>query len=293
MRRFTIIGCIFAVQVSLGAGPFSLSETEVSRVRKLHSHVFERLPPNGLNHSRLQSLSDTDRELLIRFLRGRVEERRARGERESVIRGSGLDRDLALLGDDWGLSVFAEEFRDRPRGDWSHQFKDLRNAKLIPLVGDLLFKNEVYEEHGDLGFLPTQGTTAEGIIETLKYAPQFQPDVSQWGQELDRAIRKGSGGVLTILREWYRENEEKLRAGRFLEVRPGQTPQRTVGAESDSVPANAQEAAPARLKPEPMSVAAVPLKESESIFIESVAVAALALLAGLLFFWNRRKTKGL
>ncbi len=270
-----------------------LASDEVKRAQTLDRETFSSRDGLGVNQARIDALLEADRELLIALYHFHLQRERQQGRSERSLSSLFLALKLARLDDQWGLESFAMQFRERPRGAWDYKFKFIRNAKLIPLVGDLLFKNEVYEEHGDLGFLPTQGTTAEGIIETLKYAPQFRPDVSQWGQELDRAARKGSGGVLTILREWYRENEEKLRAGRFLEVRPGQTPQRTVGAESESVSADAQEAAPALLKPEPMSVAAVPLKESESYFIESVAVAALALLAGLLFFWKRRKIKGL
>ncbi len=135
------------------------------------------------------------------------------------------------MGDDSGLQYFAESFRRGPRADWASRFEIVRNAKLISMVGDLLFKEEVFEwAGGDLGLMPTQSSAAVGILETLKHAPLFQPDIQQWGHALSKESTNPRAGVLKILREWYRENEERLKAGDFEGVRPGRMPITDVSA---------------------------------------------------------------
>lgn len=156
------------------------------------------------------------------------------------------------------------------------------------MIGDFLFKDEEYVIADDVGVTPTQWSATDGIVATLRYAPQFQPDINQWGQELWDAWNKGGGDVINILREWYRENEGKLRAGAFQGVRPGRTPSpRTDAAD---LPVNTQEAMATARDSKSAATAAgseAPLATSEWSFA-AIASGCLVLLGSLIFFWKRR-----
>jgi hypothetical protein len=271
------------------AADVGLSPEEYVRVDGVYKHAFERTSPNGLNHARLQGLPDADRELLIRWLRWEIGEKRSRGEREQEVRRSGSATDLAILGDEWGIECVVESYRSSPRHRGAHlQFSAIRNAKVIAMIGDLLFMNEEYVMADDVGVTPTQWSATDGVIATVRYAPQFQPDINQWGQELWDAWNKGGGDVINILREWYRENEEKLRAGAFQDVRPGLTP--LPRPDAASLPLNTQEALPSARDGKPVATVAVPQASpanSEWTFA-AIAAGCLVLLGGLLVFWKRR-----
>jgi hypothetical protein len=204
-------------------GERRLSEWEDARVNQLYPYVFERMEPNGLDPKRSQGLSDQDRDLLIRWIQAGNRRRRENGHRESELMTSG---DLAILGDEWGIRVEMENVRKGvERGaSGADIFRQIANGKTIPLVGDLLFKNENWTTIDDVMLAPAQETIAIGVIQTLKYSSQFLPDVSQWALQLDDAWAKPGGDVINILREWYRANEDKLRAGQFFDIRPGRTP---------------------------------------------------------------------
>lgn len=197
-----------------------LPELEGARAKKLYDHAFERVKPTGFDHSRLRELLQEDRELLLRWKRDEVESARARGTSEDLISLHALD--LAILGDEWGIDVMAEKIRSRS-GYQDHVCWLIRDARLVPKIGDLLFSEEQYHQEEGIGYWPKQWTIASGIIEILRYAPQFPPDVSNWAAELRRSWDQPVG-VIDILREWYKENEQKLREGKFQEIRPGRVP---------------------------------------------------------------------
>src|SRR4030095_8014549 len=99
-------------------------------------------------------------------------------------------RFLARLDDDWGVQAFADEFRKQPRREWDSSFGIVRNARVIPLIGDLLFKEEEYVIVEDLGLPATQEVATHGVIKTLKHSSQFMPDVGLWGRQLEDASSK-------------------------------------------------------------------------------------------------------
>lgn len=193
-----------------------LPEQEEARARKLHEYAFERVPPNGFDHSRLRELLQEDRELLVRWMRDLLESRRASGNSEKDIRSSGTAVDLAILGDEWGLTVVADRIRNTELHS-DHLLWKVRDARMIPKLGNYLFPEVPYTEIGDF-----EWTAYSGVIETLRYAPQLTPEVSNWAGELRE--KWGQSDVVNILREWYRENETKLREGKFLEIQPGRKP---------------------------------------------------------------------
>jgi hypothetical protein len=213
-----------------------LTSEEVAQAEELRAYVFstndERGVGRGVDQRRVDALSEEQRQLLVSYFHANLDRWRKQSRSERDLRSSGTERYLARLGDAWGLEAVAENFRNRPRQEWSYDFKFVRNAKLIAMIGDLLFKNEEQEWSDDLGFPATQWTTAQGIIATIKYAPQFLPDISQWALQLEDAWSKPGGDVINILREWYRAKEDKLRAGQFFDIRPGRTPMPRPSAEA-------------------------------------------------------------
>lgn len=197
-----------------------LSESEEERVAKLYKYVFERVKPKGFDHSRLRELLQEDRELLLRWRRDGVEASRAAGMSEESIESGALD--LAILGDEWGIDVIVKRIRQR-RGYSDHLCWLVRDPRIIPKIGDLLFREEPFQEADDVVYDPRQLIAASGTIETLRYSPQFQPDLSNWAADL-RSKWGHSEEILEILREWYKENEQKLQEGKFQEIRPGRVP---------------------------------------------------------------------
>ncbi len=262
-----------------------LSKDEIAKAENLQTNTFASVDGKGSSQARIDALTDDERQLLVRFFHADLDLSRRSGRSESSLHSSPSAVKLARLDDPWGLDAFARTFRNRPREDWHYQFNFVRNAKLIAMVGDLLFKNDVYEAGDDLGFLPTQSTTADGIIQTLMYAQQFQPDINQWGKELSDAYRKGDGEVLTILREWYRANEPKLLAQAFTDIRPGRRPNTAV-PEANPPRAETSTAAPTESIPRP--AASIPQRQPKSYVVEVVAFAALVLLGALIVFFRRR-----
>jgi hypothetical protein len=158
-----------------------LPERDEARAVELYKYAFERVPPNGFDHSRLRGLLEEDHELLLRWKRQNLEIARAAGMSEESLKTRALD--FAILGDEWGVNVIAEQIQ-RADGYSDHVCWMVRDARIIPKIGELLFREEPYRQEEDIGYWPKQWIIASAIVETLRYAPQFQPDVSNWAAEL-------------------------------------------------------------------------------------------------------------
>jgi hypothetical protein len=269
-------------------GERRLSEAEDGRVNELYPFVFERMEPNGLDPKRAQGLSEQDRDLLIRWIQAGNKRRMEAGHRESVLATS---MDLAILGDEWGIKVKMEEVRKSPRGDNDNIFRAIANGKTIPLVGDLLFKDEVYEQPSDVGFLPTQWTIATGIIQTLKHSSQFLPDVSQWALQLEDSLQKSGGDEIDILREWYRANEDKLRAGQFFDIRPGRTPTPRPSAETPPSASSTESSSIRGDSPQAVAVAVNPTAPATVPALALWTAAGVCLVLACFSLWFRNSKR--
>jgi hypothetical protein len=198
----------------------ALTDVEQARAFDLYKRTFEA----PIDHVRINALTDEEKTLLVAWFHGSLERRRRQGTSEYQLNSSPTADFLARLDDEWGTQAFASEFRRDPRRYWEGQFRFVRNARVIALIGEYLFEEEEYEIADDVELIPAQWSTARGVIETLKYAPQFLPDIGIWGKQLEDARAASSADVVKVLREWYRENEQKLREGKFQEIRPGRVP---------------------------------------------------------------------
>ena len=261
-----------------------LTSEEIARAEELREYVFSSEGGKGVDHRRIDALTEEEKELLVTYFHAQLDRRRKQSRPESSLRTSGTATDLARLDDSWGLEAVARNFRARPRKELSYTFKFVRNAKLIPMIGDLLFREEEFYSVDGSGYPPAQWTAAQSIIHTLKYASQFQPDIPQWAQQLEDAWGKPGENIMNILREWYRENEEKLRREAFLEIRPGRTPHPTLAPAS--VRPTAQQVVPELVASAP--AAAVRLeRQPKPDLIEFIDLLAIASLGVLVFLWRR------
>jgi hypothetical protein len=227
---------IYAFSLWIGTAGLmaEMSDQEVQKAQKLFAYAFEVHSSYGIDHRRIQGLREEERSLLVRYLYHNIEKDRSRGEPEHNLASGPRVRHLAMLDDDWGLQTFVAEVRNEAGANWDGSFRLVGNAKVIPLIGDLLFVNGEYRLAGDVGYAPPQWTASRAVIETLKYSPQFLPDMGIWAKQLEDAWSKPGGDVIKILREWYKENEQKLREGKFQEIRPGRVP--VVTADPNEVP---------------------------------------------------------
>lgn len=274
-----------------------LTDKESVEGETLYKRVFASDVEGPIDQRRIDALTDEQKKLLISRFHSNLEASRNRGSQETDLISSPIASNLARLDDEWGIEAFASDFRSGPRANWDYRFKFVRNARVIPLIGDLLFKEEKYEMPDDLGIPPTQWTATEGVIQILKYSPQFLPDIGIWGRQLEDSLTQAGDNPVNILRDWYRENEGKLKEGKFLEIRPGRTPVVKVAASSET-PVSTVVADQAGTKSEVDERALMPppsamwrkSPELPAWVLWSAGVCFIVFALGLLVRWMRQRS---
>ena len=192
-----------------------LTKEERADAEKLYDQTFEK----GSRHQRVRDLSQAQRDFLSEYLRTRIEEQR-RSE-NGVYSITVLN--LALLGDDWAREEVVKMFWKEPRAN-AVELKYLADPKVISVIGDGLFMEEDYYRLGDVGFGATQDNIASAFVYTLCNSPEFNADVTNWARRVNDWSADTGSIELKIVREWYRANEAKLKAGDFKAVQPGAEP---------------------------------------------------------------------
>lgn len=193
-----------------------LSLNEQATAEKL----YVELGRQGLSNYRQGSgtLTDEERHLVVELLRSEVDSAKRRFPKEAERLIQPTLQDMATLGDDWALTQCVSWFLAHESRGAPNVMRALKNPKVIPLIGEALFKEEKEEFDSDVGLEPTQQTVAQVIVYTLIESPEFEEDVRNW------ARRVSQNGTMTIIRDWYRLNETKLKAMDFKAVRPGAEP---------------------------------------------------------------------
>jgi hypothetical protein len=184
-------------------------------VRELYDRVFPVGQP--VNYERIKSVTPSEREELIAYLRASLDPDRADGRLSAWT-----EIYMALLGDDWARQAVVTDFWYRPRA-YPRALLTLRDPKVIAMIGEGLFMEEEQEVRGDIILEPTQLHIAQVILKTLQFAPEFPEAVHAWANGIDE------NDPMAAMRSWYRRNKAALKAEKFGEVKPG-----TVGSQADA-----------------------------------------------------------
>ena len=215
LLKITLILLAFNSAVSRG-----LDKQQVPEAKKLYDQTFRV----GASYQHVRNLSQAQRELLLEYRNGAIEEMRRRGENDRQIADSSAVLDLALLGDDWAREQVVKAFWYQPR-ERANGLLALKDPKAIAMLGEGLFLEETYYSSDDVGYKPTQENIAEVVIDTLGHSPEFNADVINWARRVEvRSSITLTEAIMGTMREWYRANEAKLKAGDFKAVQPGAEP---------------------------------------------------------------------
>lgn len=219
MNHLLKIAIVFLAFTGLTAR--ALEREEVAEAGKLFNQTFRE----GSVHQHVRDLSHAQRELLSAYLRSKIEDEKRHGIEDAEIAQSGNMHELALLDDDWAREQLVKAFWNNSRLNY-HLLLSLREPKVIPIIGEGLFMEELpYRYRGEM-LGPTQDYIAMIALDTLANSPDFSADVINWARGVERnwARRVVQPYNMKIMRDWYRANEDKLKAGDFKAVQPGAEP---------------------------------------------------------------------
>ena len=256
-----------------------------SEVEKLYDQTFGK----GLDHQHVRNLTLAQREQLRVYSRSKIEDMKRSGMEDAAhIADSESMLHLALLGDDWAREQVVKSFWNQSRG-YASELHYLKDPKVIAMTGDGLFMEEEWYQRGDVRYKPTQETIAEVVIDTLGNSPEFTADVINWARRVDQWAVEDGSRELKIVRDWYRANEVKLKAGDFKAVQPGaEPPDRKAsapagGAPSSRPPGSKPATAPASFPGNVQS------PESSGNVYAWIAALLLTICGGLVWLLKRKR----
>ena len=256
----------------------ALDHEQILAARKIYDETFKK----GAAYQHVRALSQTQRELLLEFRFHAIEDKRSRGESDLQIANSGAALDLALLGDDWAREQVVKAFWYEP-GAKANGLLALKDPKVIAMLGEGLFMEEEQYWIGDVGFIPAQVNLAEVTIDTLGNSPEFNADVINWARRVERRY------TMKMIRDWYRANEAKLKAGDFKAVQPGAEPP---DSKASAPAGGAPPSLPADAKPAPAPVSfpgSVQPPASSGNASAWIAALLLAVCGGLVWLLKRKR----
>lgn len=189
---------------------------------------------------RIRRLTDDERSLAIEHLREMVNSTIRKHPSDADRLNSRAILEMAMLGDDWAVVHSANDFLAKRRRVSLDGMLLLGSPKTIPLVGGALFKEDRVVGMGHVMNEPIQVEVNMLILHILGESSEFSEEVRSWARRT--AVRRGA---LVAVREWYRLNEDKLKARDFKAVQPGSEP-----ATSDTTaPVNVQAPPPPPSRP--------------------------------------------
>jgi hypothetical protein len=170
-----------------------------------------------------------------------------------------------------------------------------RQPLVIPALARSLFSHEapnqaVAVEEDVIG--PPRSIWA-GVLVTrvIRRCPEFTPELKAWAAEMERFRAEEPERFRGAMQAWWKENAAAFERKDFAAVKPLSEPAPAPPPPADRTPI--PEPAPAAPVPAappapPVPVASAEASTSSIELFWTVAAAAVALLAGLLFFWKRR-----
>lgn len=198
-------------------GDAKLSADDTAVAEKLYLELGRFLLPEYRSGKR--SLSEKERTLIIEFLRDQVDYTTERFPKYAEAETRGAVADMAILGDEAALQKLVKSYIANETGGVPGEILLIKNPKIIPLLGETLFKEEKPKIAGDLIFLPPQQSVAYVIAQNLLNSNEFSPDVVKWARRLQPNMKPDSS--IPLLRKWYVANESKLKAGDYKAVVAG------------------------------------------------------------------------
>lgn len=206
-----------------------------------------------------------------------------------------LTESLAFLGDEAALQQLVREFLEND-ATGPGVLGTMQNPRIIELVAPSFFGEEPWRYGGDVFLIPRSYRAAELTVELLASSPAFNAEVINWA--------RGIKGLTTtelraLIRPWWKENEKFFREKNYKAVQPGpERPRDPLAYLKSGVEAPPSSSSPTAtpalpiFTPTPLASAPVASATETSVpsagLLWTIAVAAVALLAGLLFFWKRR-----
>lgn len=258
-------------------GALSPSEEEGARIYKELGR-----PMKG---EKIRELSEEKRRFVVDFLRRSAEDAKRPDDPQSVHVSQQLILDMAILGDDQAIVQSVNYFLAKGTRAVPNQMLLLNSPKAIPLMGEALFKDENFELRGDVGHIPTQTTVSNVILHTLSNSPSFNEGVVNWAQRVKQ------GYTIKMMRDWYRQNEAKLKAWDFKAVQPG------AELPESKQDASAETQAPSEPPPAPVPSASLsktperPVTPAGSSVRDLSIGAILLAICGILIWLMARKAK--
>lgn len=251
--------------------------------------VYLRVFPYGeaLNYQRIKSVSAEERKILVEFLSEVIVYLKKNGQKD--LASYSTTRELALLGEDWARDTLVSDFLLDPKCG-AGKLGFLRDAKIISMIGEDLFRTERQIEDGDVGFAAPQEVVAGTIVVTLAKSSDFTEEVNNWARRV-----RSDGWKLQILRPWYRANEAKLKAWDFKAVQPGVEP---TGLKHLDLP-DVEDRSPLRQVAPPVTVSVtVPAQDLGNAMSPAhtgsgylwTAALLLAICGGLLWLFRRKRS---
>ena len=238
----------------------------------------------------LGSLSAEEYNLLQQGLRKQIDYYRNKGESAAALGSHYETLQLAALGDDNAREMVVAEFMNAPRwGNRASGLKALREPKVIPMIGEALFKEETEEERGDNIYKAIQETVRSVIVYTVGNSAEFNEAVINWARRM-RSDSSMNPEETAILRDWYRANEAKLKAGDFKAVQPGaEPPERKQPAPFDTQPpSSSPPSATAGSESKTRGNAPTPVHSGNGYL--SITALLLALCGSLVWLLRRKRT---
>ena len=257
----------------------ALEPEKIAEAKKLYMQNFSS---GTRNYENVRNLSPAQRELMSAYFRSSMEgmERRAEEDAHFVRRENLLN--LALLGDDSAREQVVMMFWKNSRSN-AHLLEYLKDPKVISMIGDGLFMEEGWYGIGDVIYGPTQESIAQVVLDTLGNSPEFSADVINWARRVGRRY------PMKMMRDWYRANEDMLKAGDFKAVQPGaEPPDRKASAPAGE----AQSSLPPGSKPATAPVSrpgSVQSPESSGNVYAWIAALLLAVCGGLAWLLKRKR----
>ena len=264
----------------------ALEREKIVAAEKLLDETFGK--GRASDYQNVQKLTQAERELLKVYFRDRIENiKRSEKEDDTHIADSQIMLDLALLDDDWAREQVVKAFwnRSRARASGLHY---LRDPKIISMIGEGLFMEEETYQRGDLISYPTQDNIARVVIDTLANSSEFDADVINWARRVNQWSAEEGSRELRIVRDFYRANEDKLKAWNFKAVRPGvEPPDRNTSAPAGGVSSSM----PPGSKPAPALVtfphSVLSQERSDNVYA-CIAALLLVIVGGLALLLRRR-----
>jgi hypothetical protein len=238
MLKYFLVGimCLWSQSVLAGLSP----EEKVTAKR-----LYFELGPGGLRNftDGRRLLSEGERSLLLKFLREEVNFTIQKTPKDAKRLTQGVNIDMAILGDELAITQYIEsELRDRPHNLGS-QILLIKSPRVAYVLGKEMFKEESLKSYGDLAAAPTHFAAATIVLDNIRNSNEFSQNVVDWGRRMHLEIDDNSSG-LKALRDWYRANEAKLKAGDYKSVEPGDVPPNIKRSPAAVMPATPSAAAP-------------------------------------------------